>query len=179
MGTTELGTTADHIKAEQLLYFGQKMAAEEAKLRLAEVAKLVQKEEGKSLISAEDLAQIGTNKAAIETLKGSDSVEGSVLKTVKDEINDFATKMSDNGTVDTFKELVDYAASHNSEYSTLAGAVQSNSGAIDTLNGTAEETGSVAYQIAQALNSFGSAFTFATNDDVDKMIASIYGTATV
>ena len=42
-----------------------------------------------------------------------------------DAINEWANQVSpDNTTVDTFKELIDYAATHSSEYSELAGVVQ-------------------------------------------------------
>ena len=42
-----------------------------------------------------------------------------------DAINEWANQVSpDNTTVDTFKELIDYAAAHSSEYSELAGVVQ-------------------------------------------------------
>lgn len=87
-------------------------------------------------------ASIQSNKSAIDTLNGGSNVDGSVDKKVADAINDFATKLSDDGTINTFKELIDYAASHTSEYSELSGEVQKNTTAIATLNGTG--AGSVA-----------------------------------
>lgn len=98
-------------------------------------------------------AGIADNKAKIEVLNGTESVDGSVKKTVKDAINDFATKVSDDQTINTFKELVDYAASHSAEYSTLAGEVQKNTGDISTLNG--EGTGSVKKTVADAITAIG------------------------
>ena len=81
-------------------------------------------------------ARVAANETAINTLNGSSTVPGSVDKKVADAINDFATKVSDDSTVNTFKELIDYAASHKNEYSTLSGEVQKNTNAINTLNGT-------------------------------------------
>ena len=63
--------------------------------------------------------------------------EGSVSKTVDAAINDFATKISDDGTVNTFKELVDYVAAHGPEAATMAGNIQTNANDIDALEGRA------------------------------------------
>ena len=49
----------------------------------------------------------------ITTLKGSG--EGSVKKAIDDAINQFATNVSDDDVVNSFKELVDWAAEHGSE----------------------------------------------------------------
>lgn len=93
-------------------------------------------------------ARVTANETAINTLNGSSTVTGSVDKKVADAINDFATKVSSDGTVNTFKELIDYAASHTSEYSELSGDVQANTNAIATLNGTG--AGSVSQAVADA-----------------------------
>lgn len=81
-------------------------------------------------------ADIKANADAITKLNGTSAVEGSVDKKVADAINEFATNVSDDQTVNTFKELIDYAAEHKDEYSTLSGEVQKNTTAIATLNGT-------------------------------------------
>lgn len=98
---------------------------------------------------AEVKASIQSNKSAIDTLNGDSNVDGSVDKKVTDAINDFATKVSADGTINTFKELIDYAASHTSEYSELSGEVQKNTTAIATLNGTG--AGSVAKTVEDAV----------------------------
>lgn len=72
-------------------------------------------------------------QGAIDVLNG--SAEGSVDKKVADAINDFATKISNNGAIDTFKELVDYVAAHGPEFSALVGRVNTAEGDIDTLEG--------------------------------------------
>lgn len=85
--------------------------------------------------------QITANKNAIDTLNGTG--EGSVNKQIADAINDFATKTSDNGTVDSFKELVDWAAEHGSEAAEMAAGITNNANAISALEtkvGTIPET---------------------------------------
>lgn len=62
-------------------------------------------------------AQVQENTDALVVLNGTG--EGSVVKTVNDAINEFASKISDDGTVNTFKELVDYASTHGSEFGEL------------------------------------------------------------
>ena len=49
--------------------------------------------------------------------------EGSVTKAVNDAINDFATKATENGTIDTFKELVDWVAGHPNIVNGLTGDI--------------------------------------------------------
>ena len=119
---------------------------------------------------------IKANADAIAVLNGTDSVEGSVAKQVKDAINSFAEEVTDNNTIDTFKELIDYAATHGSEYSTLAGTVQSNAIAIATLNGTVEEAGSVAKAVKDAVDAEAAIARGAekANADAIKAIADDY-----
>ena len=94
---------------------------------------------------------ISDNTTAISTLNGNDTTVGSVKKTVKDAINDFATKISDDGTVNTFKELVDYVAAHGSEYTDAIADIATNKSAIETLNGNSSTVGSVDKKIADAI----------------------------
>ena len=61
--------------------------------------------------------QVQENTDALVVLGGTG--EGSVVKAVNDAINDFATKISDDGTVNSFKELVDYVAEHGNEFGAL------------------------------------------------------------
>lgn len=97
--------------------------------------------------------KIKSNTDAIAQLNGNSSVDGSVDKKVADAINDFATKISDDQTVNTFKELVDYAAEHGTEFSELVGEVDANAKAIQTLNGDSSVAGSVDKKIADAMAS--------------------------
>jgi hypothetical protein len=58
-----------------------------------------------------ELKYVGTQKSEIESQ-------------INDSINDFAQKISQDGTVNTFKELVDYAAEHNLDYVSLLDDVE-------------------------------------------------------
>lgn len=93
---------------------------------------------------------IKNNKDAIDVLKGGDTIDGSVAKSVKDAINDFASKVTEDGTVNTFKELVDYVAAHGSEYTAAIADIAANKSAIDTLNGTG--AGSVSKAVNDAID---------------------------
>lgn len=65
--------------------------------------------------------RIKTNEDAIGVLKGTG--EGSVAKAVSDAIDAFATKATDNGTIDTFKELVNWVAKHPEVVNGLTGDI--------------------------------------------------------
>lgn len=121
-------------------------------------------------------AGIKANADAITILNGADTVAGSVAKSVADGINDFATKISDDGTINTFKELIDYAASHTAEYSTLSGSVQTNTNAIATLNGTG--AGSVAKAISDSVGELGDDYD-TVKAYVDAKAAAAQAAATV
>lgn len=95
---------------------------------------------------------ISANADAISTLNGNDTTNGSVKKTVKDAINEFATNISDDGTVNTFKELVDYVAAHGNEYTDAIADIAANKGAIQTLNGDSSTVGSVAKSVKDAVD---------------------------
>lgn len=57
---------------------------------------------------------------AIGILNGDATVEGSVQKAVTDGINTFATQISDDGVVNSYKELIDYVANHGGDAATMA-----------------------------------------------------------
>jgi ABC-type transporter Mla subunit MlaD len=63
------------------------------------------------------IARIEINEDAIKTLNGIG--EGSVQKQINDAIDSFANKLTDDGTVNTFKELVEYAAENASDLGEL------------------------------------------------------------
>lgn len=78
-----------------------------------------------TVVGADDTAglrkRIKANEDAIGVLKGTG--EGSVAKAVNDAIDAFATKATDNGTIDTFKELVDWVATHPEVVNGLTGDI--------------------------------------------------------
>lgn len=115
-------------------------------------------------------ADIKKNADAIDVLNGTSAVDGSVDKKVADAINEFSTKISDNGTVDTFKELIDYAAIHKDEYSTLSGDVQKNTTAIATLNG--DGAGSVDKKVADAIAAINK---YVEKNGTDRLITEAEG----
>lgn len=96
---------------------------------------------------------------AVNTLNGTG--EGSVKKTVDDAINEFATNVSDDAVINSYKELIDWVAEHGSEAAEMAAAIQTNANDIDALEkfiGTlpdgATSTTVVAY-IAEAIAAIG------------------------
>lgn len=114
-------------------------------------------------------ASIKANADAITTLNGASTVTGSVDQKVASAINDFATKVSEDGTVNTFKELIDYAATHQGEYSTLSGEVQKNTTAIATLNGKDTVAGSVAKTVKDAVDAAQTTLQGNIDGKVDKV----------
>lgn len=116
-------------------------------------------------------ADIKKNAAAIGVLNGSSAVDGSVAKKVDTAINEWAAKVSDDSTVNTFKELIDYAAAHQGEYSTLSGEVQTNTTAIETLNG--DDAGSVNQKVADAIAAIDK---YVEKNGTDRLITETEGT---
>lgn len=116
---------------------------------------------------------IENNKDAIDVLKGGDTVNGSIAKSVKDAINDFSTKISEDGTVNTFKELVDYVAAHGSEYTDAIADIADNKSAIATLNGTG--AGSVSKAVNDAIEGLHIS-DYAKSTDVENTYVKKNGT---
>lgn len=116
-------------------------------------------------------ADIKKNADAIGVLNGGDTIDGSVAKSVKDAINDFATKVSEDGTVNTFKELVDYVAAHGSEYTDAIADIAANKSAIATLNG--DGAGSVDKKVADAIAAINK---YVEKNGDDRLITAVEGT---
>lgn len=120
----------------------------------------------KSEVAEADLAtalkKLIASKAAqssIDTLTGTG--DGSISKMIDDAFNDFSTKVSDDGVVNSYKELIDYVAAHGSEAATMTGKISSNTTAIanlaklvGSLPEDAVSTDVVGY-IAEAINALG------------------------
>ena len=98
--------------------------------------------------------KIKDNTDAIAVLNGNDTVDGSVDKKIKNAINDFATKVTDNNTIDTIKELVDYVAGvdGSDKLSNAISQINDNKGAIETLNGGVSTAGSVDKKVKDAID---------------------------
>lgn len=67
----------------------------------------------------------------LDTLTGEG--EGSISKMITDAINDFATKVSDDGVVNSYKELIDWVSAHGAEAAEITGDIEENSTAINNL----------------------------------------------
>lgn len=120
-------------------------------------------------------ARVTATETAITTLNGTEA--GSVKKTVADAINDFATKISDDGTINTFKELVDYAAQNASDLGDLINQVNTNETALNnlkTLVGTLPEgvtaTTVVGYIAEAVAASEAKLATIATTGNVNDLV---------
>lgn len=59
--------------------------------------------------------------------------EGSVNKKIADAVDAFATQVTDDGTINTVKELFDYVAEHGSDFNALLGRVSTNETNISIL----------------------------------------------
>lgn len=116
--------------------------------------------EAKGYTDALANGQVKTNKEAIATLNGDSTVEGSVDKKIIDAINDFSTKVTDNSTIDTFKELVDYVSTYGGQAAEMASAID----ALETKVGEK----SVQVQISEAITA-ANLDQYATDEDLSAM----------
>lgn len=84
--------------------------------------------------SIDELSEkVTENTSAIEVLNGDGA--GSVKQSIDNAFNEFAANMSDDGVINTYKELIDYAAQHGPEFTELVGKVDTigtNVGEIET-----------------------------------------------
>lgn len=85
--------------------------------------------------------RVTANEGAIATLNGEGV--GSVKKAVDDALNEFATKVSNDGVVNTYKELVDYAAENGAEVTTLVGKVSALETTVGATDAEGNKTGLV------------------------------------
>ena len=109
--------------------------------------------------------RVTTVESVIGVLNGDVTVDGSVKKTVSDEINAWANKITDNGTVDTIKEFVDYVADHNGEVDKMVGDITTLQGLVGAK--------SVEDQISDALT----AGNYASTEKVDSLQSIVDGIA--
>ena len=104
--------------------------------------------------------RVSAAETAINTLNGTGA--GSVKKQIDDAFNDFATKISDDNVVNTYKELIDYCATHSAEAAEMAGDIAANADAIaklETYVGTLPE-GTSAKTVIEYINSKVAAVDF-------------------
>lgn len=88
-------------------------------------------------------ADIKANADAIDVLNGSG--EGSVDKKITDAFNDFSTKVTDDAVINSYKELIDWAAEHGSEAAEMAAAITTLQNILEGIGGEGESATVVAY----------------------------------
>lgn len=69
------------------------------------------------------------NKDAIEVLNGDG--QGSVNQSITNAFNEFAANITNDNVINTYKELIDYAAKHGPEFAELVGEVDDTNERID------------------------------------------------
>ena len=119
-------------------------------------------------------------QADLDTLTGNG--EGSISKMIDKAINKFATDVTDDNVVNSYKELIDWVAKHGPEATKMAGGISENKTAIadlKTLVGTLPEgatsTTVVAY-ITEAINAL-SIGDYAKTTEVTAAISTAISTA--
>lgn len=75
--------------------------------------------------------KIKANADAIDVLNGEG--EGSVKKAIDEAINKFATDVTNDDVVNSYKELIDWAAEHGGEATAMAAGIASNKAAVEAL----------------------------------------------
>ena len=175
-----MSTTAEHVKFEQLKRGFQKYKENADALY---DGKYVAQVEGKDLVSATDIAQIGANKTAIETLVGTDT--GKSARTIANE--ELAAQLVPENakeSLDTLQEIAAWIQAHPDDASAMNQAIT----ALETLVGTIPEAatasdivGYIAEEIAK-VNTDLSGYvkkedlTYATDGEIDAMITEIFTT---
>ena len=111
----------------------------------------------------------------IDVLNGSGT--GSVSKAITDAFNDFATKVSDDGVVNSYKELIDWAATHGGEATQLAAAITNIENLLVGIGGDGNPA-TVNAAITAAINNLniGNYYTKTeTNTELDKKVDKVTG----
>lgn len=113
---------------------------------------------------AENDPKVQDNTDAIAVLNSDSTVDGSVDKKIADAINEFATQITDDGTINTFKEVLNYIGTHGGEAAGMMAAIDT----LETLVGDK----AVATQIAEAIAA-ENLDQYATDDELAEAVARI------
>lgn len=104
----------------------------------------------KAVIDAKaESSEVSTLSGKIDTLN--DTGSGSVSKAITDAFNDFATKVSDDGVVNSYKELIDWAAEHGGEAAQMTAAITNIENLLTGIGGEGDPA-TVKAAIAAAIN---------------------------
>lgn len=127
----------------------EKAAREEADEALAADIKEISDDYLKGADKTELEGKITANTNALTTLNGEG--EGSVKKAIDDAINKFATDITNDDVVNSYKELIDWAAEHGGEAAEMVEAIEANEtaiGELETFIGSLPEGATVSTVIA-------------------------------
>lgn len=99
--------------------------------------------------------RVKANEDDIATLKGNDTVEGSVDKKIKDAINAFAGSADSDNVIENVTELLNYVngVDGSKDLADALAQIEENTGKIATLNGNNTIAGSVDKKIKDAIDS--------------------------
>lgn len=86
-------------------------------------------------------------KDLIDVINGSG--EGSTDKKITDAINAFASRITADGTINTFKEVLDWISVHAADFTALVGQVQRNT---NNVSGLQDEVGELATYVDEIYN---------------------------
>lgn len=104
----------------------------------------------KAVIDAKaESSEVSTLSGKIDILNGTGA--GSVSKAITDAFNDFATKVSDDGVVNSYKELIDWAAKHGGEAAQMTAAITNIENLLTGIGGEGDPA-TVKAAIAAAIN---------------------------
>lgn len=104
----------------------------------------------KAVIDAKaESSEVSVLSGKIDTLNGTGA--GSVSKAITDAFNDFATKVSDDGVVNSYKELIDWAAKHGGEAAQMTAAITNIENLLTGIGGEGDPA-TVKAAIAAAIN---------------------------
>lgn len=112
---------------------------------------------------------IKANADAIAVLNGDGA--GSIDKKITDAFNDFSTKVSDDKVVNSYKELIDWAAEHGSDAAEMAEAITTLQNILKGIGGEGEKATVVAY-VTDAINALKIG-DYAKAEDLTKLAARV------
>jgi hypothetical protein len=174
---------------------------------LAALAYKAEVSEAELAKALKDSINAKAKQADLDVLTGDGA--GSIKKMIDDAFNDFSTKVSDDGVVNSYKELIDWVATHGAEATEMAAGIAENKTAVANLKkyvGTLPEgavaTDVVGYiaeaiaalsigdyakttEVTAAINTALEAYVkktdivMATDEEVDAMLTEVFGAATV
>lgn len=127
----------------------EKAAREQADEALAADIKEISDDYLKAADKTELEGKITANTNALATLNGDG--DGSVKKAIDDAINKFATDVTNDDVVNSYKELINWAAEHGGEAAEMVEAIEANEtaiGELETFIGSLPEGATVSTVIA-------------------------------